>query len=81
MNETEYIFTVIVAFLTGYGIAYSAKNVGRLYRKWGLLICYFVFPAVGVALIFLAAMIADMQDVLLSVAFGIGFIFRMFKRG
>ena len=79
MNDTEQIFATIFAFGVGYAIAYSVKNVRRIYKNWGLLICYFVFPTVSITLLLAAAMIADKQDMVMSSAFGAGFIIRMLK--
>lgn len=80
MNETERIFFTLFAFGVGYAIAYSVKNVRRIYKSWGLFICYFVFPTVTVALLFAAAAIADNGDWIVSSAFGGGFLFKMLKR-
>jgi ABC-type spermidine/putrescine transport system permease subunit I len=79
MNDTEQIFATIFAFGVGYAIAYSVKNVRRIYKNWGLFICIFIFPTVSIILLMSAAMIADRQDIVMSSAFGAGFIIRMLK--
>ena len=79
MNNTEQIFATIFAFGVGYAIAYSVKHVRRIYKDWGLLICFFVFPTVAIILLMAAAMIADKRDMVMSTAFGAGFIIRMLK--
>ena len=79
MNDTEQVFATIFAFGVGYAIAYSVKHVRRIYKDWGLFICLFVFPTVAIILLMVAAMIADMQDMIMSSAFGAGFIIRMLK--
>ena len=79
MNETEQIFTHIFAFGLGYAIAFSVKNVGRIYKEWGLLISGLLFPSIAIGLIFAAAMIADKKSLILSSVFGAGFLIRMLK--
>ncbi|HAW51757.1 MAG TPA: hypothetical protein DCX54_05420 [Flavobacteriales bacterium] len=79
MNETEHVFFTIFAFAVGYAIAYSVKNVRRLYKEWGLFICFFVFPTIAITLLFAAAAIADEGDWLVSSAFGGGFLIKMLK--
>jgi len=80
MNDTEYVFMAIIAFGIGYGIAHFFKNIGKLWRKWGGIICYFAFPVIVYVLIGGAAMIADMRDVIISSIFAAGFVIRMIKR-
>ncbi|HIJ25785.1 MAG: hypothetical protein HOA22_11050 [Gammaproteobacteria bacterium] len=80
MNESDFIFFSIFSFGVGHAIAYSVKNVSRLYKEWGLLVCYFVFPPIFVVLVYSAAMIADAKDPILSTAFAVGFIYRMWRK-
>nr|MDA3969737.1 hypothetical protein [Desulfobulbaceae bacterium] len=75
----EHVFFAIFAFSVGYAIAYSVKNVRRLYKEWGLFICYFVFPPIAITLLFAAAAIADEGDLIASFAFGGGFLIKMLK--
>lgn len=80
MNETQQIFMSIFAFAVGYAIAFSAKNIGVYWERWGALVCIFVYPMVFVVLGLLAAMIADMNNNLLSIVFLAGFITRILMK-
>lgn len=79
MNETELIFTTIIAFAVGYGIAYFAKNIGDLTHRWGIF-CIFLFPTVFIILFGGGAFIADLNNIGLSLCFLIGFIIRLARR-
>ena len=80
MNETEWIFWGVFSLAIGYGIARFFKNIGRLYRKWGLLISYFAFPTILVMLLYSGAIIADFNNIVLSMVFAGGFLIGMVKR-
>lgn len=80
MNETAWIFTALGSFGVGYAIAHFFKNMGKIYRKWGGLIAYFVFPIIIMFLYLSAVMIADFKNAFLSVIFAGAFIVRFMKR-
>ena len=79
MNETEYVFMAIIAFGVGYATAYFYKNIGRLWRSWGLFVCYFLFPPIVIGLLVSAAVVADTKDAVISSMFAGGFVIRMVK--
>ena len=81
MNDTETIFLSLLCFGGGYAIAFSAKNVGRIYRQWGLLLSYLFFPAIFFMMLYLALAIENEGNPLYSTLIGLGFLIRMVKKG
>lgn len=73
MNETQWIFATIGSFLIGYLMAYFFKNIGKIYHRWGLVICYFLFPLIIVYLLLGAEFVMQMKSIFLSAVFAFGF--------
>ncbi|MBL7005106.1 MAG: hypothetical protein ISR69_13900 [Gammaproteobacteria bacterium] len=80
MDNSNTIFMMIMAFVDGYAIAYATKNIGRIWNRWGGLISFIFFPALGTGLIFTAAIISDLNNNTISLIFALGFIIRMLKK-
>lgn len=80
MNQTETLFATMLAFATGYFIAYTAKNFGRLWEKLGALLFIIFIPPVIMGALVMAEGIAYSGSLILSLAFGTGFLIRLVKR-
>lgn len=77
--EQSQIIAILISLCSGYGIAHFFKKLSYWYSRFGLLIGYFVFPAVFFGLLFLSVSIADQHDIVLSSAYALAFLFRFFS--
>ncbi|MCW8830971.1 MAG: hypothetical protein OQK32_05550 [Gammaproteobacteria bacterium] len=79
MNETAWIFTGLVAFGVGYGLAHFVKRMGDLAERWGIFVV-FLFPIIIIYLTLAAAMLADLHNIVISLIFAGGFLIRIMRK-
>lgn len=80
MNQTEQLFTYILAFAVGRAFAYAFKNFTTILERFGYLLCIIIGLPTVMVLILAGAMIADVRSISLSLVFLGGFILGMVKR-
>ncbi len=77
--DTQILFPIVIALASGYGLAFFFTNLSDFYRRYGLLISYFIVPASFVGLLFLSASISDQNNIILSSCYLIAFMVRMIR--
>lgn len=79
MNETAIIFYSMGSAWLGYVTAVFFKRMGGLWDQWGFF-AIFLFPMILYFLMIMGALVADIGNTIISIAYGAGFIVRILKR-
>lgn len=78
MNASYLIIYSLGCMLLGFFTAYFFKNIGSIWERYGVLIGGFFIFSVGLYVLLFNAMVADMQNSVLSIALAVGFCYRFF---
>ncbi|SET71299.1 hypothetical protein [Thalassotalea agarivorans] len=78
MSESYLIIYSLGCMLLGHFTAYFFKNLQSIWERYGVLIGGFFIFTVGLTVLLYNAMVADMQNSVLSIAVALGFCYRFF---
>lgn len=80
MSGTELIFVALFFIAIGYMAGWLTKDFRKIFKRFGGILFFFIVYMVVIMILLATDMLMRHENLVLSLAFAGGFVFRLLKR-